>query len=118
MYVWDGAKPVLWNGQVSFSGTISIGTVTVAGSPNLATGQITINTTATVISTTRTTRRSITVVNHGTTSIFLGGSTVSTTTGVLLIGVAGAAVTFNVTGTISGIVTSGSQQVSFEEEYA
>jgi len=27
MYVWDGSKPVLWDGQVSFSGTISIGQV-------------------------------------------------------------------------------------------
>lgn len=27
MYVWNGTQPVLWDGQVSFSGTISIGTV-------------------------------------------------------------------------------------------
>lgn len=27
MYVWNGTQPVLWDGQVSFSGTISIGQV-------------------------------------------------------------------------------------------
>src|SRR5262245_41865025 len=28
MYVWDGSKPVVWDGQVTFSGTISIGSIT------------------------------------------------------------------------------------------
>lgn len=89
----------------------------VIGAANLATGQVTVATTATVIAATRATRRSITVVNGGGTAFYLGGSTVSTTTGVLVFGTIGAAITLNVTGTISGIVISGTEPVSYFEEY-
>src|SRR5712675_2436886 len=36
MYVWDGTKPVLWDGQVTFSGTITIGAVTGNTTSNVA----------------------------------------------------------------------------------
>jgi len=36
MYVWDGVKPVLWDGQVTFSGTITIGAVTGNTTSNVA----------------------------------------------------------------------------------
>lgn len=175
MYVWDGVKPILWTGSVTFSGTLNVGVVsgsltnnnaapaannigvlpavvsttnlnytqgnqallrvdttgalvvnatlsttglaTNAGAANLATAQVTATTTATVIAASRATRRSVTVVNGGTTNVYLGTTGVSTTSGVLLLGSTGAAVTFAVTGTISGIVTSGSQSVSYFEEY-
>ncbi len=36
LYVWDGSKPVLWDGAVTFSGTISIGSVTGNTTSNVA----------------------------------------------------------------------------------
>src|SRR5258706_7367914 len=36
MYVWDGTKPVLWDGSVTFSGSITIGAVTGNTTSNIA----------------------------------------------------------------------------------
>lgn len=102
------------------AGTNNIGDVDVVsqvGAANFATGQVSVGTTATQIAATRATRRAILIVNHGTTEVFLGGATVTTTTGLKLEGVDGAAASLPITGAIYGIVASGSQTVSFMEVY-
>lgn len=87
------------------------------GAPLWATGQITLNTGAQQIVPARATRRSITIQNHGAVAVWLGPPTVSSATGFRLPGVDGSAITFNHRGVIQGIVSSGSQLVSWEEEY-
>lgn len=89
------------------------------GATNLATGQVSIDTTSggVEIVASRATRRSITIVNHGTTDVFLGTGTVASNDGILLPGIKGAAITMNVIESINGIVSSGSQTISYVEEY-
>ena len=84
---------------------------------NLAVGQVSVGTTATSIASSRTARRNITVVNHGTTDVILGGSGVTTSTGLLLPGIKGASATLTTTGALYGIVGSGTQTVSYAETY-
>ena len=51
------------------------------GAQNVATGQVTVATTATLVITRRATRRSIGILNTGSNTIYLGGPTVTTTNG-------------------------------------
>lgn len=87
------------------------------GSSELATGQVTVTNTATLIVPARATRRSITIVAVGTTDSYLGSDTVTTTTGVLLVGTKGGSFTFETTQPIYAIVAAGSQVISYWEEY-
>lgn len=81
----------------------------------LATGQITVTTTATQIVSANTDRRALLIVNHGTTDVYIGTSSVATSDGVLLKGTAGANITVPGTMAVFGIVSSGTQAVSFIE---
>ena len=87
------------------------------GNDLLATGQPNVGATATAICSARVGRGAITVVNHGTTDVFLGGSTVTSGTGVLLLGVKGASITLPFAGALYGVTATGSQPVSYVEVY-
>jgi hypothetical protein len=93
--------------------------VTEVGNTNLATNQISVDTTAggKLIVAARVGRNSVTAVNHGTTDVFLGPSGVTISTGTLLVGVKGACITLPLAGALYGIVAAGSQTVSYAETY-
>lgn len=76
------------------------------------TAQVVIGTTPTLIAAARPGSDDITIENLGTTQVFLGNASVSTTTGFQLPGVAGASVTLPVTVALFGIVASGTQAVA------
>jgi len=79
------------------------------------TGQATVATTATVIAPARPGRKTITIVNGGTTDVYVGGAAVTTSTGFLLTGTKGAGFTVDTEGPVYGIVGSGTQAVSYLE---
>lgn len=83
----------------------------------IATAQVTVGTTATVIAAARAGRRSITIVNEGATDVRLGAAGVTTGTGLLLAGVKGQALTIETAAAVSGIVGTGTQAVSVVENY-
>jgi len=88
------------------------------GRATLATSQITIGTTATLIAAARAGRGSIKVTNTGTTVAFLGNSTgVTITTGDYLAGAVGAANTYGYQGALYGIVATGTAVVTVSEVY-
>lgn len=92
------------------------------GAANLATNQVSVGATATLISAARigapgTGRVALTVVNTSTAPVYLGGSGVTTTTGTLLPGILGASVTINTQAAVYGITASGSETVSEFETY-
>jgi hypothetical protein len=62
-------------------------------------------------------RQVVTVINSGTTAIYLGGGAVTSGTGVQLPGVAGASITIAFTGALYAITASGSQAVTGYELY-
>jgi hypothetical protein len=85
---------------------------------NLATAQVSVAATATLIVAARAGRKEVTIINHGTTDLYLGSSSgVTTSTGQLLAGVKGEGVTYSGGAAIYGIAASGSQTVSVAEVY-
>lgn len=89
-----------------------------AGGPgNLATAQVSVGTTAGLIAAGRTARQTVTVVNTSTTDIYIGGSGVTTSSGLLLPGVKGASLTLAFTGALYGVVASGTATVTEAETY-
>lgn len=92
--------------------------VGAAGAPSIAHNQVSVGTSATAIVAARARRRSVTIVNHGTTDVYVGGTGVTTGNGVLLPGTKGAAITIETTAAVSAVVGSGTQTVSYFEEYA
>lgn len=108
------------------AGTNNIGDVDVLTVPHaakvvgaaIASGQVSVGTTATQIVAANTSRIRLLIVQHGTTDVYLGGSTVSTTTGLLLAGTKGNQIVLRTTAAVYGIVGAGSQTVSFIEETA
>ena len=93
--------------------------VVQAGAAHIANGQVTVDTTSggVQIVGTRSTRRCVTIVNLGTTDVWVGAGTVTASNGQLLLGVKGASVSLDTTAAVKAIVASGSQDVSFLEEY-
>lgn len=91
----------------------------VAGAVHGATGQVTIDTTSggVQIVDARPTRRSVLIVNHGSVAVYISYGDVSTSTGVLLPGTVGAALTLQTTLAVKAIVATGSQVVSYAEEW-
>ena len=84
---------------------------------SIATNQVSVLATATLIAAARAGRSMITIVNGGTTDVFVGGSGVTAGTGVLLVGIKGASITIPTSGAVYGITGGGSQAVSFLEAY-
>jgi hypothetical protein len=91
----------------------------VVGAANVGTGQVSVDTTSggVTVAAARGTRRQLTIVNHGTTDVYVGVGSVTTSSGILLPGVKGAALTIDTTLAVKAIVASGSQSVSYLEEY-
>jgi hypothetical protein len=84
---------------------------------NIATGQVTVASTATQIVAARAGRKEVTIVNNATTVVYLGGSSVTSTTGLMLAGATGEGITISGGAAIYGIVATGSESVSFLEVY-
>ncbi len=107
------------------SGEVAVAVVGPDGSPagavgasSGATGQVSVANTATQIVAARATRREVLIVQGGTTDVYIGYSSgVTTATGVLLPGSAGAALTLKTTSAVYGIVASGTDSVCYAEEY-
>ncbi len=87
------------------------------GSSNLATSQVTANSTATQLAAARPTRGAITVQNLGTTPVYVGPAGVTAANGLLLPGVVGATVTIPTTAAVFGIASTGTQPVAVLETY-
>lgn len=85
-------------------------------SKTIDTGQVTVSTTATLILAANGERHDATLVNLGTTDVYIGDSEVTTSTGVLLLGTKGTALTLNTRAAIYAIVGSGTQAISYIEE--
>ena len=83
------------------------------GSPDFITGQVSVTGTATAIRVKDTNRRGVLIVNHGTTAVYLGDSTVTTSNGLLLAGVVGASISIPTISDVYGITGGASQTVSF-----
>jgi hypothetical protein len=84
---------------------------------NFATSQATVGSTATLIVAQRSGRDTVVVENTGTTDVYLGNSTVTTTSGLLLPGVIGASVAIETTDAVYGVVASGTQKVCAVENF-
>jgi hypothetical protein len=82
-----------------------------------ATAQVVVGTTATLISAARDGTDDVTIVNFGTTQVFIGNANVTTGTGFPLPGVVGASLTIPATTAIYGIVASGTQPVAVMSTY-
>lgn len=84
------------------------------GGTDLSTGQVSVGTTATKICDAAPgARQTITIVNDSTVDVFLGGSGVTTSTGVLLAGTKGQTLTLSFSGALYGIVGTGTETVSY-----
>jgi len=90
---------------------------TEQGAPNIGYGQVSVASTATSIVSARTARRGVIITNSGTTDVFIGDASVTTSTGLLLPGTKGAFVVIPANVQIYGIVASSTQTVSFLEVY-
>lgn len=88
---------------------------TNAGSDDHASNQVSIADTATQIVGLRANRQGIVIINNSNTDIFIGDDTVTDTTGALLLGVKGSAITIETTAAIYGVVASGTATVSYME---
>ena len=90
---------------------------TFDGAASFATGQVSVANTATAIVAARAGRRAVMIINNGATDVSIGGSSVTTSNGLLLTGTAGAAVSIPTTAAVYGIVGTGTQTVSYIEVY-
>jgi hypothetical protein len=87
------------------------------GSSEFVTGQVSISSTATQIVAARSTRRTVTITAIGTTDCYLGSDAVTTATGHILVGIKGGTITLETTQPVYAVTSSGTQTVSYWEEY-
>lgn len=87
------------------------------GAGAVATGQVSVGTSATQIVAARAGRRNVCVTNTGTTVVYLGAGAVTTATGDYLTGVAGTKACYDTQAAIFGVVGTGTQAVSYVENY-
>ena len=85
------------------------------GASAVNTNQISCLTTATVIVAARDTRNNLLLVNYGGVEVFIGGATVTTSTGMKLD--VGASLNIQTTAAIYGITKVGSSNIHYIEEY-
>lgn len=111
--VYSDASSTWYRMRGDTTGTYMI----LKGSGTLATNQATVTTSATQIIAARTGRSRVTITNLGTTDVFIGPTGVTATTGQILVGTKGASITLNTSAAIFAIVGTGTQAVSFIEEY-
>lgn len=112
----DGETPASPSNPVPVDGTI---TVEPPVYDSIATNQVSVDNTAggTQIVAARAGRQSVVIINHGTTDVYVGATGLTTSTGALLPGVKGAALTITGEAAVFGIVATGSQTVSYVESY-
>jgi monoamine oxidase len=91
--------------------------VTDVASTNWSTSQVSVGSTPTLIAAARNGRNAVVVTNVGTTTVYLGGSSVSTSTGAYLAGAVGAAKVVPYSGAVYAVVAVGTQTVTVEELY-
>lgn len=84
---------------------------------NFVTAQAAVGTTATLIVAQRSGRDTVVIENTGTTDVYLGNASVTTSNGLLLPGTVGAAVSLETTDAVYGIVASGTQKVCAVENF-
>lgn len=128
--ICDGANPIpSQTAAVKAASTPAATTdpaLVVAVSPNnvvpvslvgstLNTNQILVGNTATLIIAANTNRKRLVLTNMGTTNVFIGGSTVTSTTGEMLLGIPGFSLSIFCTGAIYGAATA-NQLISYMEE--
>ena len=92
-------------------------TLSSCGAASMGNGQVSISDTATLIVAANATRRGVIIVNHGTTDVYIGAPTVTTSAGLLLAGTKGASISLGYKGAVQGIVATGSQVISYLEVY-
>lgn len=91
---------------------------TQVGQVNLATAQVTVAATATLVAAARNNRSLVIVTNIGTTATYCAGtSAVTTSNGTLLPGVAGASITLSYQGALYCIVGASTQAVTVAETF-
>lgn len=115
----NAAQNGTWNVGLS-AGTNNIGDVDVAsitGTGSIAQAQFIVNSTSAEIIPARAGRRSLLIVNHGTSDVYLGTGTVTTGTGLLLTGTKGASISIPTSAAINGLVASGTQLISYIEVF-
>jgi hypothetical protein len=78
-------------------------------------GQASIGTTQVLIASAYSGRLGLLIVQHGTVDVYLGTTGVTSSTGVLLPGIKGAAISIPTTAAVYGITASGSQTISWME---
>lgn len=88
-----------------------------AHATTIATNQVSVTTSSTLIVASRVGRRGLTIVNHGTTDVYIGVTGLTTSNGLLLVGVKGAGISLETEAAIYGIVGTGTQTVSYLEQY-
>lgn len=87
------------------------------GSTNVATGAVSVGTTATLLCNARPTRTTIRFINNGTTVTYIGPSNVTTLTGAVLPGVVGAYIDMPVRSALYAIVASGTADIRQQDFY-
>lgn len=96
------------------------GTVTAnagAGAGSIATAQVSVTTGNVSVVAARAGRASVTIINLGTVDVWLGATGVTTSTGILLLGVKGASVTIPTSAAVFGTTGSGTQTVAVLESF-
>jgi hypothetical protein len=91
--------------------------LTAPSASNIVTNQVSVGTSATQIVAARANRRSVLIVQEGTTLVRVGGSSVTTSTGIPLPGVQYSELSLDGGAAIYGIVASGTAIVSYAECY-
>lgn len=91
--------------------------ISVAPPGTPAFNQVTVGTNATLIRVANQNRATITLINHGTTNVFIGfTNAVTTSTGALLVGVPGQQLVISTRTDIWGIAAGSAQVVGLLEE--
>lgn len=86
------------------------GLITAQASPDNTVG-------GTLLAAARLGRHAVTIVNHGTTDVFIGRKGLTISTGVLLVGTKGASITIPTQDDVYGITGGGTQAVGVLESY-
>lgn len=87
------------------------------GSSAVATAQVGVAASSTLVAAARLGRNAVTVQNLGTTAVYLGPSGVTTATGLLLPGSVGASVTIPTSAAVYGVAATGTQSVAVLETF-
>jgi hypothetical protein len=95
--------------------TVHVQRVGEIGAAAIANGQTAPTNSAANIVAARETRKTVTLVNHGSVDVYVGAATVTTANGVKV--PAGASITIPTTAAVQGITASGTGAVHYVETY-